>query len=92
MCKALNPKAFGKALRARFDAKDYFESVSKELIYQTVDEAIGKDDVSAKVAKMKKPDAVKFALENVPKTGWLPPQLRWPQYDGPGKIPPRSKA
>lgn len=91
LCKALNAKAFGKALRTRFDAKDYFESVSKELIYQAVDEAIGKD-VSAKVAKMKKPDAVKFALENVVKTGWLPPQLRWPGYDGPGKIPARGKS
>ncbi len=92
LCKALNAKALGKALRSHFDAKDYFESVSKELIYQAVDEAIGKDDVSAKVAKMKKPDAVKFALENVPKTGWLPPQLRWPGYDGPGKIPARTKS
>lgn len=37
-----------------------------------------------KVAAKPKADVTKFAIANVPKTGWLPPELRTMHYDGPG--------
>ena len=92
LCNTLDAKALNKAIRATFDAKDYFDSVGRKSIVGIVTEAMGGDHAS-KVGKMSKPDAAKFAVANVPKTGWLPVQLRTSHYDGPvAKTPaPASK-
>jgi ParB family chromosome partitioning protein len=82
LCNALKATALNKAIRETFDAKDYFDAVSKGLVVVAVRETMG-DDHAAKVAKMPKGEAAKFAVANVPKTGWLPPQMRTAHYDGP---------
>lgn len=63
------------ALVKHFDAKDYFGSVSKELIVDAVREALGKKDAD-NVAKMKSAEARAFAIAHVPKTKWLPEALK----------------
>ena len=82
LCSAIDAKALNAALRDAFDATDYFDAVAKSVIVGAVKEAMG-DDHAAKLAKLPKGDAAKFAIANLPKTGWLPPQLRIPGYDGP---------
>jgi hypothetical protein len=89
LCGALNAKAMAKALEKYFDPKDYFEHVPKALIVKAVTETLGKGHAD-KVAKMKTAEACKFALNNVPKT-WLPEQLRWAGYAGPGPKARRGK-
>lgn len=84
VASAINGKALTTALRETFDAKDYFNSVSRATIVEAVREAMGDQHASA-VAKMDKAGAIKFALANLPKTKWLPKQLRVAGYDGPAK-------
>ena len=84
VASAINGKALTAALRETFDAKDYFNSVSRATIVEAVREAMGDQHASA-VAKMDKAGAIKFALANLPKTKWLPKQLRVAGYDGPAK-------
>lgn len=78
--------AFGKeiteATRKAFDAADYFNSASKPLCLAAITEAINADE-ARKVSGKPKGDIAKFAIANVPKTGWLPPELRTSAYDGP---------
>ena len=40
---------------------------------------------ASNVGKMGKADAVKFAIGNLPKTKWLPKQMRVTGYDGPAR-------
>jgi len=82
ICDAIKPEAMNAALRGAFDAKDYFHSVPKALCLAAIKEAIGAD-VARQQEKKKGPEIAAFALANVPKTGWLPPQLRIKGYDGP---------
>ncbi|MFA7293777.1 MAG: ParB/RepB/Spo0J family partition protein [Rhodocyclaceae bacterium] len=84
ICNAIDPKALNAALRGAFDAKDYFAGVSKALNLKAIEEACG-PDLARQQSKNGKPDIVAFAIENVPKTGWLPVQLRAKGYDGPPK-------
>jgi ParB family transcriptional regulator, chromosome partitioning protein len=84
VCNAIDAKRMNVAIRECFDAKDYFESTDKASVAQAVREAMG-DEHASKVAKMKSGDAAKFAVANVPKTGWLPIWLRTAHYDGPTK-------
>ena len=84
VASAINGKALTSALRETFDAKDFFNSVSRAAIVDAVREAMG-DDHASNVAKMDKAGAVKFAVANLPKTKWLPKQLRVTGYDGPAK-------
>ena len=77
--KAMRADAVNKAIAAAWDAKDYFNSVSREAIFQAVLESMG-DDHATKVAKMDKGSAAKFASGNVPSTGWLPLPLRTAHY------------
>lgn len=64
-----------------FDAKDYFPRAPKNLVLKAIEEA----GVTAPAdLKTKTKSAIwKFALASVPKTGWLPPELRWKGYAGP---------
>lgn len=91
VASAINGKALTSALRETFDAKDFFNSVSRAAIVDAVREAMG-DDHASNVAKMDKAGAVKFAVANLPKTKWLPKQLRVTGYDGPAhKTKPAAK-
>lgn len=84
LVNATKASAFRKAIAEKFDAKDYFASSNKATCLKAVEEALGKDHVK-KIASWSKPDVAKYALTNVGKTKWLPPQLRSAHYDGPGK-------
>lgn len=77
---SLNPKTLNAALRKRFDAKDYFESVNKELCLKAIEEAMPAITVNKTLPKAK---IAAIAVANVPKTGWLPAELRTARYDGP---------
>lgn len=94
ICNAMAPKGINAALRATFDAKDYFDSVPKALCLRAITEAVNADE-ARKVSGNPKADIAKFATANVPKTGWLPPELRTTHYDGPtakAKAAPAAKA
>lgn len=84
LLNVLPTKVFMPALRKEFDAKNYFGSVSMATVASAVEEALGVEHV-AKVRKMKKAAAAKFAAANVPPTGWLPVELRTAHYDGPDR-------
>jgi hypothetical protein len=75
IARSIDEKKLKAAMVKQFDAADYFASVSKEMIWQAVDEALGADH-SARVAKMKAAEAREYATKHVPKTGWLPEPLR----------------
>ncbi len=87
---AMSPSFLNKAIKEAFDAKDYFGSVNMQACVDAVRASMG-DDHAAKVAKMKKADAAKFAAANVPGTGWLPKQLRTVHYKGPLEKAPEAK-
>lgn len=80
---ALPARAMTAELKRVFDAKDYFEGVNKDLCLKAIEEAVNKDE-ARKLANKPKGEVAKFALTNVPKTGWLPELLRTSHYDGPG--------
>lgn len=82
LSNAIKPADMNKALRESFDAKDYFNSVSKPFLLKAITEAINADE-ARKVSGKPKGEIAKFAITNVPKTGWLPPELRTDHYDGP---------
>jgi len=84
ICNAIDAKALNAALRGAFDAKDYFGGVNKALCLKAIEEAMGADMARQQAGKPKG-DIVAFAVQNVPKTGWLPLQLRAKGYDGPPK-------
>lgn len=78
----LTPKVMNEALRKRFDATRYFSSAPKNIVIKAIEESLGSEQ--AKVyAPGTKVKAWKFAVANVPKTGWLPRELRTAHYDGP---------
>lgn len=81
---AIDPPTLGVRLAEAFDADDYFKSVSKPLVLQAIREA-GFSEDQAKTSTMKKGDLVAFAVANVPKSGWLPPELRTANYSGSGR-------
>ena len=91
ICEVLGSEMV-EATRQTFDAEDYFGGISKPLILKAIEEALNADE-ARKVAGKPKADLVKFAVANVPPTGWLPAELRTSHYDGPGsKAPKRSKS
>lgn len=87
--KAVNPLVsvmdetrLNAALRQHFDAEDYFGGAPKSFTIQAISEAINEDE-ARKAEKLKKAELVEYALKNVVPTGWLPLELRTPNYDGP---------
>lgn len=84
LCDAIPAPPMNDMLRAQFDAKDYFGSVAKPLILEAVTEAINEDE-ARRIQNKPKAEIVKFAVANVPKTGWLPKELRTAHYDGPAR-------
>lgn len=91
MIAAMDAKSLNNAIAEAFDAKGYFESVNLQACVDAVRASIGAEH-AAKVAKMKKADAAKFAAANVPGTGWLPKQLRTVHYKGPVEAAPEKAA
>jgi ParB family chromosome partitioning protein len=90
MFEAMNGTRVTDAIMREFDAKDYFSSVGMGAIVDAVRCSMGGDH-HTKVGKMKKPDAAKFAAANVPKTGYLPKQLRTEWYTGPVELTTESE-
>lgn len=80
---ALPGRALMVELKRLFSAEDYFGSVSKALCLAAIEEAVNKDE-ARKLAGKPKGEVAKFAVTNVPKTGWLPEAMRTVHYDGPG--------
>lgn len=64
-----------RAARKSFDAADYFASVSKDLILEAVQDALGKEHAD-RVAKMRAAEAREYAIKHMPKTGWVPEAMR----------------
>ncbi|WP_315705041.1 MULTISPECIES: ParB/RepB/Spo0J family partition protein [unclassified Bradyrhizobium] len=92
LAEAIDGKKLTAITREKFDAKDYFASVSRTVIVEAVREAMGEEH-ARKVSDMKKDEAAKFATANLPKLKWLPKQLRVPGYDGPtAKAAPKPAA
>jgi len=73
------PKVMNEALRAKFDAKNYFERINSHMC-QTAITAMG-----AKTKSTKKSDLVKLAIATQKTCGWLPRELRTSHYNGPSK-------
>jgi ParB family chromosome partitioning protein len=84
----IDGKDLNAALRKAFDAKDYFESVPKQLCIDALAEAAPKVPMNKSAPKA---EIAKLAIANVPKTGWLPRELRTSHYDGPGAEKPARK-
>ncbi|TPN73434.1 hypothetical protein FJ980_32225 [Mesorhizobium sp. B1-1-5] len=91
LAAAIDASHMTAALREAFDAADYFGGVSKPIVITAIREALNEDE-ARKAEKLKKAELTAFALANVPKTGWLPPELRAPTYSGPGAIPALAEA
>jgi ParB family chromosome partitioning protein len=95
LVESLDQEVLQDALRARFDAEDYFKTVPRSFTVAAIAEAINADE-ARKADKLKKGELVAFAVANVPKTGWLPVELRTASYAGPGAVkaakPSRKKA
>jgi ParB family chromosome partitioning protein len=82
-CDALDEESSLQAsLLSGFDAEDYFKTVARPFAIAAIAEAVNPDE-ARKAEKLRKPDLVKFAIENVIPTGWLPPELRTSGYAGP---------
>lgn len=83
MREAVTPKVMMDALVKHFNAKRYFPSAPKPFVIKAITEA-GFPAEAKKLAAGTKAAAWKWALANVPRTGWLPPELRTVHYRGPG--------
>ncbi len=91
VCDEIDAKAMNASLRKTFDAADYFGNVAKAVVLKAITEAVNADE-ARKVSGKPKGEIAKFATANVPKTGWLPPELRTAHYDGPtGKAKTTAK-
>jgi hypothetical protein len=84
------PKELNRHLRAAFDALGYFDGVSKAFIETAVVESFGPEQWAA-IAGMTKAECAEWAGMRVGATGWLPPELRAPCYDGPDGKGPRHQ-
>jgi ParB family chromosome partitioning protein len=63
--------------------ENYFSTAPKGFVLKAIGEAINADE-ARKIAGKSKPEIWKFALANIPRTGWLPKELRTVHYKGPG--------
>lgn len=80
----VHPKALQAALKRRFDPEDYFgKSLPKEIALQAIQENCGQGVFEDQRALTSANDLRAFALANI-KPDWLPPELRFPGYAGPG--------
>ncbi|MFC6790646.1 ParB/RepB/Spo0J family partition protein [Methylobacterium komagatae] len=80
---AIDADTLAARLAERFDAQDFFSSAPKAVTLAAIAEACGAE-ASARAGKLKKAEIVAIALAEVVPTGWLPREIRWPGYAGPG--------
>lgn len=90
LAKVIKAKALEEALRRAFDPTMYFEGAQKFFCEVAILEACGAEVLDS--APTAKAALAKFAIANVPKTGWLPKELRSPGYMGPGAKATKKKA
>ncbi|WP_187278033.1 hypothetical protein, partial [Methylobacterium sp. WL7] len=88
---AMEPSVLTARLVDRFDAKDFFSSAPKSVAIAAIQEACGAE-AAARARKLKKAEIVAVALAEVVPTGWLPREIRWPGYAGPGAETAMSEA
>lgn len=80
----LPPKDLAAALKRVFDPEDYFgKGLPKELALDAIRENCGQNVFEDQRAVHSATDLRAFALANI-KDDWLPPELRFPGYAGPG--------
>lgn len=91
LCAAIPAKVMNEELRKAFDARNYFDSVSRALALEAITEAVNADEARRLQGKTKG-EVAGFAVTNVPKTGWLPKEMRTANYDGPGRQKKPAKA
>lgn len=97
LLEALDPKKLNAALRASFDAADYFASVTAQACKDAIALCDPKQPITG---KEKKSELAKLAAELVKKSnaggkaGYLPPEMRTSKYDGPAQkaAKPAAKA
>ncbi|KQP62138.1 ParB/RepB/Spo0J family partition protein [Methylobacterium sp. Leaf112] len=75
----------------RFDAAGFFGSAPKTVTLAAIEEACGAD-AAAHARKLKKGEIVAIAMDTVVPTGWIPREIRWPGYAGPGAETALSEA
>lgn len=80
---ALDADVLAARLHSRFDAQDFFASAPKAVTLAAIEEACG-SEAAARAGKLKKGELVDLAIATVVPTGWLPREIRWPGYAGPG--------
>lgn len=80
VCNAIDPKTMNAALLEKFDALEYFKGASGRLGLIAFTEMHGKG-VSA---PSKKAELAEACAADARLHGWLPPELRTKNYDGPG--------
>ena len=88
---ALAADTLAARLRDRFDAAGFFASAPKTVTLAAIEEACG-SEAAARAGKLKKGELVEVAVETVVPTGWLPREIRWPGYAGPGAEQATSEA
>jgi ParB family chromosome partitioning protein len=90
--EALPANLINSAILKRFDAADYFGAAPKSIVLKAITEAINADE-ARKVSGKTKAEIGKFAIANVGnKIGWVPKEMRTPQYVGPKPTPTAAKA
>lgn len=96
LLEALDNKKLNAALRASFDAADYFAGVTAQVCKEAIALCDPKQPITGKA---KKSELAKLAADLVKKSnaggkaGYLPPEMRTSHYDGPApKAAPNAKA
>ncbi|WP_342108707.1 hypothetical protein [Methylobacterium sp. SI9] len=80
---AIEADVLAARVQERFDAAAFFGSAPKTVSIAAIEEACGAE-AAARAAKLKKGQIVELAVAEVMPTGWLPGEIRWPGYAGPG--------
>ncbi|KAB1071155.1 ParB/RepB/Spo0J family partition protein [Methylobacterium planeticum] len=88
---ALDPAVVAARLSDRWDAEAFFKAVPRMAIVSAIGEACG-SEAAARASKLKKGGLVELAAATVVPTGWLPREIRWPGYAGPGSEPALAEA
>jgi ParB family chromosome partitioning protein len=82
----LDPKLFNDAIKAEFDAKAYFDMAPKPVLVRAIAEAVSGDEAHKAAGLGDIKHIRKFCNQHIPKTGWLPIELRTAGYAGPGAV------
>lgn len=77
----IKPKIVNEKMYAAFEAKDYFDSLSKPQLHAVMTEALGKDKAD-EVKDKKKSEISSYACGKILHTDWLPEELRTKHYNG----------